>query len=163
MVREEIRQCACGNCQQDGDHPERELHRRMNLLLSRLDEQQRRWYVALESQRVGHGGDRLLSQITGMNVETIRQGRRELDASLQGRPVDRVRLAGGGRPAVEHKDPTIEDALRSLAEAETGGDPMGEQKWVRRSLRHLSEELRNQGHEASPTTVGRLLKKWSTR
>ena len=66
----------------------------MNLLLSRLDEQQRRWYVALESHRVGHGGDRLLSQITGMNVETIRQGRRELDASLQGRPVDRVRLAG---------------------------------------------------------------------
>jgi hypothetical protein len=72
-----------------------------------------------------------------MNVETIRFGRRELDASLTGRPVDRVRLAGGGRPAVEQKDPTIEDALRSLAEAETGGDPMGEQKWVRRSLRQL--------------------------
>ena len=163
MGREEIHQCACGNCQQDGDHPERELHRRMNLLLSRLDEQQRRWYVALESQRVGHGGDRRLSQITGMNVETIRQGRRELDASLQGRPVGRVRLAGGGRPAVEQKDPTIEDALRSLAEAETGGDPMGEQKWVRPSLHRLSQELSNQGHEASPTTVGRLLKKWSTR
>ncbi len=163
MGRDEIHQCACRSCQQDGDHPERELHRRMNLLLSRLDEQQRRWYVALESQRVGHGGDRLLYQITGMNAETIRQGRRELDGSLQGRPVDRVRLAGGGRPAVEQKDPTIEAALRSLAEAETSGDPMGEQKWVRRSLRHLSEELRNQGHEASPTTVSRLLKKWSTR
>ncbi len=131
MGREEIRRCACGACQQDNDHPERELHRRMNLLLRRLDEQQRRWYVALESQRVGHGGDRRLSQITGMNVETIRQGRRELDSSLQGRPVDRVRLAGGGRPAVEQKDPTIEGALRSLAAAETGGDPMGEQKWVR--------------------------------
>jgi len=163
MWRQEIHQCACRNCQQAVEHPERELHRRMNLLLSRLDEQQRRWYVGLESQRVGHGGDRLLSQITGMNVETIRQGRRELDASLTGRPVDRVRLAGGGRPAVEQKDPTIEGALRSLAEAETGGDPMGEQKWVRRSLRQLSEELSNQAHEASPTTVSRLLKKWSTR
>ena len=134
----------------------------MNLLLSRLDEQQRRWYVALESPRVGHGGDRLLSQITGMNVETVRQGRRELDASLQGRPVDRVRLAGGGRPSVEQKDPTIEGALRSLAETETGGDPLGEQQWVRRSLSYLSRELSNQGHQASPTTVGRLLKKWST-
>ena len=50
-----------------------------NLFLSRLDEQQRRWYVALESQKVGHGGDRLLAQITGMNVETIRRGRRELE------------------------------------------------------------------------------------
>ena len=28
----------------------------MNLLLSRLDEQQRRWYVAVESNRIGPGG-----------------------------------------------------------------------------------------------------------
>ncbi len=50
----------------------------MNLLLSRLDEQQSRWYVALESKKTGHGGDTLLSTITGMNVESIRRGRREL-------------------------------------------------------------------------------------
>ena len=159
MARVEIHQCVCPNCQQPGAHPDEELHRRMNLLLSRLDEQQRRWYVASESQRVGHGGDHLLSQITGMNVETIRRGRRELDASLEGRPVERVRLAGGGRPLVEQKDPAIEGALAALAEAETGGDPMGGLKWVRPSLRHLRRELASQGHEASPTTVGRLLKK----
>jgi hypothetical protein len=41
---------------------------RMNLLLSRLDEQQRRWYVALESKRLGHGGDTRLAEITGMGV-----------------------------------------------------------------------------------------------
>jgi hypothetical protein len=75
----------------------------MNLLLSRLDEQQRRWYVAVESARVGYGGDRALSRITGMNVETIRRGRRELDDSLRGRPSDRVRLPGGGRPPAEKK------------------------------------------------------------
>ena len=75
----------------------------MNLLLSRLDEQQRRWYVALESTRVGYGGDRVLSRVTGMNVETIRRGRREMDGSLRGRPSDRVRLPGGGRPPSEKK------------------------------------------------------------
>lgn len=79
------------------------MHRRMNLFLSRLDEQQRRWYVALESEKIGHSGDGLLSEITGMNVETIRRGRRELESSLEGRPVDRVRVEGGGRPAVEKK------------------------------------------------------------
>ena len=78
----------------------------MNLLLSRLDEQQRRWYVALESLKVGHGGDRLLSRITGMDVETIRRGRREMEGSLRGRPTDRVRLPGGGRPPVEKKSRT---------------------------------------------------------
>jgi hypothetical protein len=73
----------------------------MNLLISRLDEQQRRWYVALEAKKLGHGGITLLSQITGMSVDTIRRGRDELDEELSGRPVDDVRLPGGGRPRVE--------------------------------------------------------------
>ena len=79
------------------------MHRRMNVFLSRLDEQQRRWYVALESEKIGYSGDRLLSQISGMNVATIRRGRRELEASLEDRPTERVRLEGGGRPVVEKK------------------------------------------------------------
>jgi hypothetical protein len=29
----------------------------MNLFLSRLDEDQRRWYLAVESQRMGWGAD----------------------------------------------------------------------------------------------------------
>ena len=36
---------------------------------------------------------------------------------------------------------------------------MNEQKWVRSSLRHLSEQLKAKGHPACPKTVGRLLKK----
>jgi hypothetical protein len=38
-----------------------------------------------------------------MDVETIRRGRRELDEELASRPVEGVRQAGGGRPAVEKK------------------------------------------------------------
>jgi hypothetical protein len=75
----------------------------MNLLLSRLDEAQRRWYVALESNRIGHGGDRLLSQITGMDEKTRGRGREELAASLACAPPDQVRQPGAGRPAVEKK------------------------------------------------------------
>jgi hypothetical protein len=41
---------------------------------------------------------------------------------------------------------------------ETAGDPQSEQKWVRSSLRHLSNRLGALGHAASPPTVGRLLK-----
>ncbi len=73
----------------------------MNLLLSRLDEQQRRWYLAVESQRLGHGADRLLFEITGVDEKTIRRGREELAASLADQPADRVRQPGGGRPPVE--------------------------------------------------------------
>jgi Rhodopirellula transposase DDE domain len=46
-----------------------------------------------------------------------------------------------------------------LVVPETAGDPMSEQKWVRSSLRHLSERLEHLGHLASPPTVGRLLRK----
>jgi hypothetical protein len=77
----------------------------MNLLLSRMDEQQRRWYAGLESLRLGRGGDALLCQITGMDVQTIRRGRRELQGDLQDRQVGRVRLEGGGRRPVEKKMP----------------------------------------------------------
>jgi hypothetical protein len=98
-----VHQCQCLTCLRAGEHPDKTLHGRINLLLSRLDEQQRRWYVAVESTRLGYGGDRALSRITGMNVETIRRGRRELDDSLRGRPSDRVRLPGGGRPPAEKK------------------------------------------------------------
>ena len=73
--------------------------------LSRQDEQQRRWCVALESKKVGHGGNNLVAQITGMDVETIRRGRRELDEELANRPVEGVRQEGGGRLPIE-KRPT---------------------------------------------------------
>src|ERR1700722_16166757 len=101
-----VYQCQCPFCLQSGEHPDSLLHHRMNLLLSRLDEQQRRWYVALESTRVGYGGDRLLSQVTGMDVETIRRGRRGLEDSLQGRPTDGGGWAGAGGPLVEKKSRT---------------------------------------------------------
>ena len=86
----------------------------MNLLMSRLDEQQRRWYAAVESAKIGHGGDRLLSRITGLDVDTIRRGRAELAGSLEGRPADRVRLPGGGQKTDRHGFWLIFDSCASV-------------------------------------------------
>lgn len=98
-----IHQCECAICQQSESHPDQRVHQQMNLLLSRLDEQQRRWYAAIEAQKLGHGGATLLAKITGLSVETIRRGRTELEDGLSQRPVDRVRQVGGGRKTVEKK------------------------------------------------------------
>ncbi len=102
MIRP-VRACQCGRCQADAPHSDREYHRQMNLLLSRLDEQQRRWYLAVEAQRLGPGADRLLFEITGVDDKTLRRGREELARSLADRPTDRVRQPGGGRPLTEKK------------------------------------------------------------
>ena len=98
-----IHECQCAACLVDKEREEWKIHHQMNVLLSRLDEQQRRWYVALESKKLGRGGDAQLSEITGMDVETIRRGRRELDDDLTSRSTEHVRDAGGGQPAVEKK------------------------------------------------------------
>jgi hypothetical protein len=103
MPESTIHRCQCAGCLSPVDQPVQEVHRLMNLLLSRLDEDHRRWYVALESLKAGHGGDRLLARITGLNVETIRRGRRELAESLDGFPAERIRRRGGGRPALKKK------------------------------------------------------------
>ncbi len=103
MADTAVHACQCPDCLSGADHPDRELHAQMNLLCSRLDEQQRRWFAALESKKVGHGGDTLLSLIVGLHVDTIRRGREELDANLTDRPPDRIRKPGAGRPAVKKK------------------------------------------------------------
>lgn len=107
MSREKVYQCQCSNCLSLTDHPDKRLHHQMNLLLSRLDEQERRWYVALEASKVGHGGIELMSKVTGLSVPTIRRGQQELDDELAERPTERVRLAGGGRKALEKKTPSL--------------------------------------------------------
>ncbi len=101
MAEKSIHQCKCINCLRAEDHPDKRLHQQMNLLISRLDEQQRRWYVALEAERLGHGGIELMSKITGLSVPTIRRGQQEMAQDLAGRPSERIRQSGGGRKPVE--------------------------------------------------------------
>jgi hypothetical protein len=73
------------------------------LFYSLLDEQQRRLYAGLESLKEGHGGDRKLAALLGLDEHTVARGRRELlDKEVQ---PDRVRRAGGGRVRVEKKRP----------------------------------------------------------
>jgi Rhodopirellula transposase DDE domain len=154
-----VHACECAACRSGEDVAIRREHQRMNLFLSRLDERQRRWYAGLEAQRLGHGGDRRLARITGLDVKTIRRGRDELDADLSACPVGRLRQPGGGRPPVETRDPALESALEAIVAPETAGDPQSAAKYKRSSLRHLSARLREQKHLVSHTTVGRLLRK----
>ena len=59
MVELEVHECECEVCCGFEEHVDRERHRHrhLNAVLSRLDEQQRRWVVALESVDPGPLGN----------------------------------------------------------------------------------------------------------
>jgi hypothetical protein len=69
--------------------------------LSVLNEKQRRLFLGFESLRLGSGGDKTLSTLTGIDVRTITKGRQELVS--HNISVDRIRKPGAGRPAVKKK------------------------------------------------------------
>lgn len=84
----------------DGVVPE-DVKSSLSLFISHLDEKQRRLFAGLESLKLGHGGDRRIAGLTGLDVHTVARGRVEL---LSGEiEAQRVRKAGGGRKAVEKK------------------------------------------------------------
>jgi hypothetical protein len=100
----DVQVCQCPPCRAGDEHPDRRQHEQMNLLLSRLGEAERRWYAAVEANRLGHGGVGLVAQITGLDEKTIRRGQEEVAGSLADAPVKRrQRRPGGGRPPVEKK------------------------------------------------------------
>lgn len=155
MSKVEVHACECATCMAGM----LEYHNKIILFASRLDEQQCRWFAGLEAMRMGRGGETRMAEIIGLDPKTIRRGRRELEANLEGRPVDGVRAPGAGRHAVEQQDPSIEDDLVGLVEPETAGNPMVVVLYKRSSLRNLRDRLKEKGHAVSHPTVGRLLRK----
>lgn len=78
-----------------------ELQAAIILFFSVLDEQQRRLYAGLESLTLGHGGDRKIAALLGLDPGTVAKGRQQLVARDVER--DRVRKTGGGRRPLEKK------------------------------------------------------------
>ncbi len=78
-----------------------ELKAAIVLFFSLLDEQQRRVYAGLESLKLGHGGDRRVADLLGLDTSTVAKGRRQLLEQDVER--ERVRKKGGGRKPVEKK------------------------------------------------------------
>jgi hypothetical protein len=69
----------------------------------------------------------------------------------------RSRRPGGGRRPVIETDPTVIQALETLVEPTTRGDPMSPLRWTCKSTRKLAEALQRQGHRVGARTVARLL------
>ena len=134
---------------------------RYSALGSFLDERSRRQWAAAEAQSYGWGGLCAVRSATGLALNTISRGLREL-ASRKGKRSfeveDRLRQPGGGRKRATVANPHLGTALERLVDPVTRGDPQSSLRWTCKSTSQLADELTRQGHGVSPRTVGRLLK-----
>lgn len=78
-----------------------ELKAALILFFSLLDEKLRRLYAGIESLKLGHGGDRKVADLFGLDPGTVARGRRELLAHDV--EADRVRTSGAGRKPTKKK------------------------------------------------------------
>jgi hypothetical protein len=139
------------------DEDFRAMQARLADLLPRLNERDRRVALATEAKSWGYGGISAVHQATGVSRGTIRRGMTELANDPEKRPSGRVRAPGGGRKKAEVADTELVDALESLIEPETRGDPESPLRWTTKSTRHLASELTEMGHSVSHPVVAKVL------
>lgn len=141
----------------------REIRVRFEALRPVLDERQLRLWAASEAKALGHGGVATVTRATGIRSKRICSGMQELEQMAERPPEkparrQRVRRAGAGRKRTTAKDPALLRDLEALVDPATRGDPESPLRWTSKSVAHLTDELRAQGHEVGETTVRTLLK-----
>jgi hypothetical protein len=133
------------------------MRARLTVLLPRLNERDRRAVMAAEAISWGRGGISAVHRATGASRTTIRRGMAELADDEQAQPGRRVRAPGAGRKKAEIADPKLLDALDSLVEPQTRGDPESPLRWTTRSTRNLAGALTEMGHRVSHSVVAKIL------
>jgi hypothetical protein len=132
----------------------------LRAFLSTLSREQRRLYAAIEANRLGRGGVRSISGITGLCAPTIAFGRRQLAQLLvEGRLPKKEQRPVKGRPRKEETTPELKAALEEMLSDEVAGSPEGEKRWMRSSVRKLTSRLRERGFSVGHMTVWALLKR----
>lgn len=128
----------------------REKYQQMRQL---LNEKQWRQLLALEAKE--RGSIVLVAREAGVSKNTIKAGRRELEAGDLFSPGKRIRGAGGGRKKQEEHDASLQADLEALLDPK--GDPMSLLKWTTKSVAKLKEALKQQGHQLGDTAIRKRL------
>ncbi len=150
------------------------LKKRIQTVIAILDERQKRIYLAAEAESLGWGGKGIVSDIAGVDKNTLTAGQKDLDrlreGSSDGNTISvtgkndtnntghlRVRNTGGGRKTIEDKQPGITRSLLELVDGSSYGNPEKPLSWTTKSARNLANELNKKGYQISHTKVKTLL------
>jgi hypothetical protein len=138
-----------------------ELQKKFGLILPHLNEQSARLYLGSEAQILGRGGKQRVARLAGVSRVRIDKGIAELTAEKavnEDSPLQRIRRAGGGRKQHKESQAGLMEALESIVNPHTRGDPMKVLLWSSKSLRNIEKSLKEKGYFVSYVTVGELLK-----
>ena len=106
------------------------------VFLSRLDEQQQRWFAALEAIANGAWRQPRLSSLRASMSRPSAEAA-GIGDFLARRASGTGPAGRGGRPPVEKKMRLCRRTCGPVGRRKAGGDPMKQQKWVRLSLESL--------------------------
>ncbi|MEO8962699.1 MAG: ISAzo13 family transposase [Ginsengibacter sp.] len=137
------------------------LQKKIQTILPHLDEQTTRLYLASEAQTLGRGGKQLVAKLAGVSRVRIDKGIAELasgEVVKEGSSSKKIRKPGGGRKKHKENQTGLMEALESIVNPHTRGDPMKVLLWSSKSLRNIEKELKKKGYFISYVTVGELLK-----
>jgi transposase len=132
------------------------IKQRFEALAGFLDERLRRIVAAAEATAIGYGGISIVSRETGVSRRAIALGCEELKHPERATE-KRIRKEGGGRKRTIDKDLALRQDLESLIEPVSRGDPESPLRWTCKSVRKLSHELLQKGHNISHNLVAELL------
>ena len=118
-----------------------------------LNEKQWRQFLALEAKE--RGNIVLVAREAGVSKNTIKAGRRELEAGDRLTPGKRMRGGGGGRKKQEEHDASLQADLEALLDPK--GDPMSLVRWTTKSVAKLKEALKQQGHQLGDTAISKRM------
>jgi hypothetical protein len=133
------------------------LSRKFRLLAPTMSERARRLWAGAEADAIGYGGVKLVSDATGLGLNTVRRGRDQIRAGASMVGVVRDRRKGAGPKRLELSNPALVPALEALVSPETRGCPESPLRWTSKSTQTLAEELTAQGQPVSATKVASLL------
>jgi len=137
------------------------LKEKFSKVLPFLNEKQRRLYLGSEALYIGRGGVAKVSSLTGVSRITINSGVSDLLSTNQ-ENIDissqkRVRQKGGGRKKKSELDGDIKKTIFEIVSPHTMGNPMNPLVWTSKSLRKISELVKERGYNISHKLVGVIL------
>jgi hypothetical protein len=104
------------------DKEDRKIKKMWDALSPGLNERYRRLFGAAWASSIGYGGITAVHNMTGIAINTISNGIKELGEGIDDSS-SRIRKPGGGPKLTQFQYPDIQDNIRRIIDGKTYSDP----------------------------------------